>query len=468
MRRLLALVLLLSACGGGSGNGDDDPLPPWDPGLPASIEMKARRGMTPARGIIHLHSPYSHDACDGEPRATDGTPDMDCSSDLRAGLCATRMDFAALTDHDASMADEPWGADLLIFRNGDELILDGEGRPIANRMACPDGHSVLVTVGGENDLMPIMLDDHPAAASVQELHDVYNASDAAAVSAYRTAGGLAWVAHSEQQDFLLLQALKLDGMEIYNLHAAVDPNIREDWLMLDGPQAIQDALLFLDPEPTGPEPDLAVLAFLEPQRPSLGKWGGLLAQGDRIVGTAGTDAHQNVLQAPMRDGERVDSYRRMMRWFSNVVLAADPTDPASIEAALAFGRVFVAFEILGTPVGFDFWADAMDGTRTELGGEVRVTDRPTLVAVTPYVFALDPTLPAPAIHTVIIRNSPEGEAEVAVGDGALQFDVDKAGAYRVEIRMTPHHLEPYLGTLGPEFAKKEQVWIYSNPIYVRP
>jgi hypothetical protein len=34
--------------------------------------------------------------------------------------------------------------------------------------------------------------------------------------------------------------------------------------------------------------------------------------------------------------------------------------------------------------------------------------------------------------------------------------------------MTPHHLAPYLGSLGPDLAERELVWIYSNPIHVMP
>ena len=59
-----------------------------------------------------------------------------------------------------------------------------------------------------------------------------------------------------------------------------------------------------------------------------------------MIGTAGTDAHQNVLPILLRDGERGDSYRRMLRWFSNMVLveSGEPT-PATAQAALEAGRL---------------------------------------------------------------------------------------------------------------------------------
>ena len=46
--------------------------------------LEVRRGLLPARGIIPLHSPYSHDACDGDPRDEfTGAVDEDCLGDLR-------------------------------------------------------------------------------------------------------------------------------------------------------------------------------------------------------------------------------------------------------------------------------------------------------------------------------------------------------------------------------------------------
>jgi hypothetical protein len=34
------------------------------------------------------------------------------------------------------------------------------------------------------------------------------------------------------------------------------------------------------------------------------------------------------------------------------------------------------------------------------------------------------------------------------------------------VLITPHHLGPYLGSLGTEHAEREQVWVYSNPFYL--
>ena len=75
------------------------------------------------------------------------------------------------------------------------------------------------------------------------------------------------------------------------------------------------------------------------QRIGLGTRGSvLLGQGRRLFGTAGTDAHQNSLPIEFRDGERGDSYRRMMSWFSNVALVSDPADPVAVKDAIARGQ----------------------------------------------------------------------------------------------------------------------------------
>lgn len=447
--------MLVAACGS-EGPGEPE-LGPWDPELPAAAEaMGARRGLVPARGIIHLHSPYSHDACDGEPRDEDtGAVNEQCLADLRRALCAARVDFAALTDHDDSMAGEPFG-DLLLARGGDQVLGP------ANFMTCDSGHTALLLPGGENDLMPVMIDGHPEG-TVEQRRALYNAADAAAVAAFRELGAAVIVPHSESRELDLIRELAPDGMEIYNLHANIDPDIREQFLGLDPAGAIREIVEFADTTEEGAEPDLALLSFLEPSAPAIERWDALLGEGMRIYATAGTDAHQNALPLVLKDGERGDSYRRMMRWFSNVVLAEDPDDPVSIESALAAGRSFIAFEIFGTPSGFDVRASG-----AELGAEVSAGDGLVLEVALPVVYGLDPALPVPAIRARILRVDGGGVTEVAAGSGpSLSVPLDARGAYRVEVLIIPRHHGPYLRRLGSDLAEREHVWIYANPIYVR-
>ena len=68
------------------------------------VDLPARkRGLRAVRGVIHLHSVYSHDACDGNPQPL-GQPSAPCLRNLRKGLCATRQ----LTDHATHMGEAPW------------------------------------------------------------------------------------------------------------------------------------------------------------------------------------------------------------------------------------------------------------------------------------------------------------------------------------------------------------------------
>ena len=466
---VVAACAAAAACGdneAGGGAPDASALPTWRMDLAPSSVMGERRGLEPARGIIHLHSPYSHDACDGQPRVDETGPiDEDCLADLRAGLCTTRMDYAALTDHDATMADEAF-EDLFLVRGGDQLVMVDD-EPVASRLACDGGGEVLLTVGGENPIMPIMLDRH-VTGSPEERHAIYDGDDPAAVAAFRDAGATVWIPHSEQRTAAEVEALEPDGIEVYQLHANLDPDIREEFLGLDRSGAIEAAIEFADLQEDGPVPDLALLSFLAENTPSLAVWDALLASGRHIAGSAGSDAHQNALPIMLRDGERGDSYRRVMRWFSNVVLASDRNDPAAIEEALRAGRLFVAFELMGTPAGFDVRADIPGQDPVELGGSVSAAAGATLEVAVPTVLDLDPTLPPPSISARILHIPPGGEpAVVAEGAGpALSAPLDAPGAYRVEIHIVPLHLAPYLGTLGPAYAEKTHPWIYASPIYV--
>lgn len=466
---ILALVAL-AGCNCGDGGGDVDAgieLPAWDRGHPPSPEaMGIRRGLSPARGIIHLHSPYSHDACDGAGRDEEtGAINEPCLEDQREALCVLRINFAARTEHDDTMADEAF-EDLFLVRGDDQLINGASGTPIASKMTCPSGHEVILFTGGENDLMPIMIDQHPAG-TIPERHDFYNAGDVAAVDAFRAVGGLVVINHAEGRALADLETLAPDGMEVYQLHANIDPEIRVDDLGLDASGAIRAVADFADTRPEGPEPDLALISFLEPMTPALESWDALLGQGRRVFGTAGTDAHQNALPIELRDGERADSFRRMMRWFANVALVRDPTDPLEIKAAVAAGQFFIAFELFGTPTGYDTYAES-GADVVELGGEVMATDGYVLKTTLPSVFELDPSLPTPVIRARVLHVDASGTTEVAEGSSAeLAVPLDTVGAYRVEVLITAHHMGPYLRNLGTAFAEREQVWVYSNPIYVR-
>ena len=429
------MLTLLLAC---TGPVDTDPATPrevaWRPGLPPLTE-----GL---RTITHLHSPWSHDACDGQG-IIEGAPNASCLDDFRNGLCEAGIDVAFVTDHPSHAAFQEFDD---LFHARPEDTRDGA----TSWIPCEDGRQVQLYAGFEDDLMPMGLDEH-VPGTPEERDTLLNQSDGVALSAMRDAGAHVFVAHTEGRDLEQLRSQQDDGLtgiEIWNLHAMFAPDIRSEYLGLDGIGWVSAIEPFTSEEATG-EADLLVLGVLELQRPSLEKFDDLLARGP-MVGIVGTDAHQNVLPLILRDGQRVDGYRRMLRWMANTVL---PEPGESAKQALAAGRSYVAFEIVGTPDGFDF--SAADGTR--MGGAT--ADR-TLQIGCPTLHPESPR--GPLDPEVLVRLIRAGEV---VGEGCGEHVVDQPGAYRVEVDLIPHHLVPFLGA-DPEPWLRPMPWILSNAIHV--
>ena len=443
------------------GDLPDAPLPaPWDPGQP-DIAGCQTRGVRDYRAIVHLHSPHSHDACDGDPQPG-GVLDEACLADLRAALCVTRIDVAFLTDHPAH-AEGASLAEMVLTRGADEPVVDGQGRTVANWIVCPDGqHRVLLIPGVESSsMMPLGIAEHAPPGT-------YGTSTPDSFKTIRDGGALAWVAHTESRSVDELATLGLHGLEFYQLHANLDPEIREQHLGLEGAGFLTDTLpFFFAGDGQGAEPDLAPLGFLVPNEPSIVAFEAL-GQLQRLTLSAGTDAHQNVLASKASDGERIDSYRRMIRWFNNRLRIDGPLTVDSAKAALAAGRNHIVFESLGTPQGFDLYA-RLGGQITEMGAEVALAPGLELVAVLP---ALDPRSPrsdlAPLVRGVLLR-AHGGAREVIAewSEGERVVPVPGPGVYRLEVWLTPRHLAPYLGDYQEPYISRELPWIYSGALFVR-
>jgi hypothetical protein len=435
------------------------PPPAWPGTLPDTSELGARRSFSIARSIIHLHSPLSHDACDGAGWADGELLAPECLAHLRASVCALRLDVAMLTDHAPAFNEVGLEAGLWL-EDGDEPISDANG-VYAARWVCPDGHRVLVTVGSENALMPLGLRRHVIEGDVAALEEAYDMDGPEGAAAFRAAGALVWQAHTEGRDLATLRTLGLDGLEIYNLHANVAPNIREEDLGLP-PTDFVPLLLDFTRANLQLAPDLAVLSFLAPNQPALDRWDALLSENIRVAGSTGTDAHENTFQMQLGDGERADSYRRMMIWSQNHLLVDGDTPDDANEALLA-GRMYVTYEVFGTPMGFDFVA--MDGTTVvEMGGDAPVGA--TLTITRPSLPEDFPSDPPPSITMHLLRSTADGAVEVAMGNGAtLEHLTTEAGAYRVEVRMIPEHARQYVRLRADELIH-EVPWVYSNPIFI--
>jgi hypothetical protein len=418
--------------------------------LPSS-EIPVPRDWQLRRGIIHFHSPYSHDGCDSEG-FVDGVRNEECFDQLRQALCDNAQDFGFLTDHGSMFADYEY-PDVLLYADGDTLIERG-GIPVANRIRCADGREVILGVGTEQNTMPIGLEHH-IGDTPEARRTAYNDTTPAGIAALQAAGAVSLVAHTEGWEIDALLAVPLDGIEIYNLHQN----------LMDEAGTAFNMIIDLQTRPWRvPIPELGLAAIFGENDADLVRWSRALGVR-RTVGILATDVHRNTFDGISSDGERIDSYRRLMHWFSNyVLLPAGPVDDLSIKDAIRRGRLYGAFDYLGYPLGFDFRAE-VGTTVYELGDEVPAGETAELQVAVPQVSGLDPAGPQPVIRARLLRSNEGAWDEVAAGQTDLSYDATTPGVYRAEIRIVPEHLRPWLGLRADLFVV-ERIWVYSNPIYV--
>lgn len=416
--------------------------------MPTS-ELPPVRDWVIKRGIVHTHSPYSHDACDDEP-FIEGIRNEECFLDCRFGMCDTRQDYVFLTDHDNLYAEYEY-PEVLLYAEGDSLIMR-DNLPVANRLDCGDGHQVIVSAGTESEMMPIGLEHH-VGETIPERKAAYNASGEDAVLALQDAGALVFLQHTEGWDQEIIDDLPIDGIEMYNLHQNLMTNMG----------AAIEMILKMETEPESlPVMELGVISIFMESEEDLLRWSKAVMLKP-LPAVLATDSHRNVFNGPSPDGERIDSFRRMMHWFSNYVMIPDGEfDDRTLKEAIGHGRMYGAFDFLGYPTGFDFHALAGD-TVYEMGDQAPAADLHLKVSI-PKVFKMDPFGPKPVITARILKANDGEWLEVASATEDLDITVD-AGAYRAEIRILPEHLRPWLGPEADTYIK-EFIWIYSNPIYV--
>ncbi|MBI1944560.1 MAG: hypothetical protein HYS27_02630 [Deltaproteobacteria bacterium] len=462
-RHLLVVTTVTIALSGCPAEEPPPAGPVWSPGVTHASDATPVRGFVDLRGLVHSHSVYSHDACDGAPVLEDGTRDPVCFDDFRRGLCQAKHDFAFLTDHRESFTDTEYPEALLFRPERGDVLIEHDGVGTANRAACDDGSSAIIMGGAESDMMPVGLEHHVPG----DRGSVYGSRTPEAAQAEHDAGAVVLLAHPEDFSVAELLSFPLDGFEMFNLHANT---------FLGMGIALDFILRWQDGDTGLPHPDLLVFGIYSEDPRYLQRWGNVLATGRHLVTTMGTDCHRNTFAAILEDGERGDSYRRMMVAFSNHVRArplADGTlDDRAVKEALAAGRNYGVFEMLGTPVGFDVHADK-SGTSYELGDTVPVGS--TLVVDAPRVRDLDPAAEAPTIRLRVLRATDDeaGFVEVAsTTDARLSVPLDVAGAYRAEVRMLPWHLREHLRDDAYGYLEaaaedgRDYVWIYGGALYV--
>ena len=487
--------------GSGEVAGQDTSTPEVVDPLPWGLEG---RGWTEVRGIVHVHSAYSHDGCSSEGWDGPGTgdPDSQCLDELREAPCDMGIDFLMMTDHAGHGADVPY-EDALMHRpdEGDELVFDEQERPYANRVTCPGGSlvdEVLFYYGVEGTKqMPIGL-----AGPVPEvvLDTPYRDSvpletSQAAIAEVHALDGYAFAPHTEESTITAerIAALPLDGMEIYNAHVG----------FLTGMDDI-DKLLGFDSfmgADNGRNPDLSFLLILKENLEDVQKFNYAAARTDIAI-IAACDIHRNVevpaicpgggglceplegeypnfsefLQVggpvPLSDGDRVDSYARSFRWYTNRALVENH-DAQSIRDAVGTGRGYAVFDLLGEPGGFDLFATIDEevvemGTKRPHDGETMVHLRtPTLQAQR---WAQDSALDfgAAELRTRMYRLTeagPEIIAEVSGQGVTRSVAVQAPCAIRVEMKITPKHLAAELPGME-HLAEEAYPYLYSNAIFL--
>jgi hypothetical protein len=300
--------------------------------------------------------------------------------------------------------------------------------------------------------MPVGLEHHVGTTPGER--DVYGEKTSAAITTTKGAGAVVIAAHTEDWTADELSNLPLDGFEMFNIHANA----------ISGASALVGLLGKLDDEGVRlPHPNLAFVSVVNEDPKYVGTWGTVLARGAKRVTTMGSDCHRNTFRNILADGDRIDSYRRVMGWFSNHLLVqATPGgtwDDLVLKEALRSGRLYGVFDMLGSPIGFEFYSGA-----SEMGAEVAVGA--TLHVSVPRLERPDPKVDAPVVTARLLRAKDGGWDVVATSEAAIDAIADVAGAYRAEIRMKPRHLKPYLGDEAP-IAESDLVWVYSNAIYVR-
>lgn len=435
--------------------------PSWEPGVTYSTERTpTERGYLDRRGLIHAHSVYSHDACDGEPVDADGNRNAQCLQDFRSGLCAAKHDFVFLTDHNDAFAETPFEEAFLHRSSAGDAWVIRDDTKFASWVHCQEGADALVMVGNEGELMPVGLTKHVVSAASGT--PLYGQNTAESREAMRAADAIVLQAHTERFDVAGIIEQDLDGFEMYNLHANTMENTGV---------ALELLLRNRDGDPNLMAPDLFVLSFLSSDERYFRTWGQVAARGHRHVTTMGTDCHRNTFKALLADGERGDSYRRMMIWLSNHLLirpTADGTwDDRHAKEALRAGRLYGAFEVLGYPVGFDYHLEK-EGDVFEMGAETAWVAGSELVARAPSLQGAPVAGNVPVLRTRLLKADQTGWQFVAeTYQRELRHVPAEAGVYRAEVWMRPHHLAAWLGSDDWDVLGREHLWILSNPIFLR-
>lgn len=319
-----------------------------------------------------------------------------------------QLDFVVMTEHaerdinTAAMTLQGIHGGVL-FLNGNEVSVNNTGRLL---------------------LVPGLQSTSDANSTVEALTQQVRARQGLSIVAY-------------PQEFGGWSTNAFDAIEVYNVYTnarLIDPVS----MFFDGLWSYRRS------------PDLLFANFYTRPSENLVLWDQALAQGQRITGLAGNDAHANVgfgfydASGNSLLSLHLDPYERSFRLVRVHVLISrwQPLDTETLIKALQEGHCFIGFDLLSDTTGFRFSASSGSEKRIQ-GDELRLEVEARL----------DVDVPLPS-RVLLLKDG----VSVRVEDvkTRAEFLIKEPGVYRCEVYLPqlPHPV-------------REQPWIISNPIYVR-
>lgn len=376
------------------------------------------------RGAMHVHSLLSHDS-------------RSKPEEVAAGAKAAGVKIVMFTEHPAPHYD--------YIKDGHRRMIDG----------------VLMIPGAEQTGLQL----YPKTSVPREI----KGGPQATVDTIRKTDGQAFLCHLEERMDWELE--NLTGSEIYNLHA----DFKDEKNLI---KALKNPLGLLTLFPANKQyPQETLAALLDYPADYLRRWDEL-CQKSKLTGVAANDAHHNqglravlqedgkvriedalgenglsiaadkvpLLLKPVLAGAKpgevkmlldLDPYERSFRHVSTHMFLKEQTEP-DVRACLEAGRVYVSFDWMADPTGFNFQATSGDKVY-EMGSDVKPAADLKLRAVSP--------LPT---RFRLIRDGKEVHSELG---RKFEYAVGQPGIYRLELWLN--------------LAAGPQIWVLSNPIYVR-
>ena len=466
------------------------PIPP----MPSAKVLGTLRGKVFERVITHFHTPYSFDACDGHGLDSKGKPNLDCARGMDEAICSNQIDFIFDSDHVNHMVNATF-EDLVFTRDPAQQVIASaglaKGHPVARKVNCASGHVGFLSPGLEGRLLALGMSKH--VGGNEEFKRAIYSDDVprSAKTLREQSEALIIIPHTESRSVELIEKANPDGLEIYNFHANFDPVIREKYLSAPPYRHLFSFVDYIFNPYHFLNPDYLFLEFIQFFPVYFEKWNQLLAKGFHLTGLGGTDAHQNVIAQTMVDGERLDSYRRMTRFMTHLVMVPDyaATDferYRDTKDAIKLGRVYFVIEGLGTPVQFDFHAETGSEYSPrihEMGDTVDPSLHPTVVFKLPQVLQTSPGIheygqpqikadlmqvtadgSEKIVSTLTVSATPPLKSEQSFPAQKIVFKNAPTGVYRVRVTMIPSHLRGIVRR--GEFTTREYTWMISNSIYV--